>query len=73
MPGLEADLEGWETPEDLEEWETQKVNVTRGEVEGDIDLEGLPFLKVTLGPRHYLFLLFPTVLLFHAYINIYFF
>ena len=23
--------------------------------EGDIDLEGLPFLKVTLGPRHYLF------------------
>ena len=46
MPGLEGDLE---------EWQTQEVNVTRGEAEGDIDLEGLPFLKVTLGPRHYLF------------------
>ena len=55
MPGLEADLEEWETPEDLEEWETPEVNVTRGKVEGDIDLLGLPFLKVTLGPRHYLF------------------
>ena len=42
MPGLEGDLE---------EWQTQEVNVTRG----DIDLEGLPCLKVTRGPRHYLF------------------
>ena len=42
MPGLEGDLE---------EWQTQEVNVA----EGDIDLEGLPFLKVTRGPRHYLF------------------
>ena len=41
MPGLEGDLE---------EWQTQEVNVTRGEAEGDIDLEGLPFLKVTRGP-----------------------
>ena len=40
MPGLEGDLE---------EWQTQEVNVS------DIDLEGLPFLKVTRGPRHYLF------------------
>ena len=46
MPGLEGDLE---------EWQTQEVNVTRGEAEGDIDLEGLPFLKVTRGPRNYLF------------------
>ena len=46
MPGLEGDLE---------EWQTQEVNVTRGQAEGDIDLEGLPFLKVTRGPRHYLF------------------
>ena len=46
MPGLEGDLE---------EWQTQEVNVTRGEAKGDIDLEGLPFLKVTRGPRHYLF------------------
>ena len=46
MPGLEGDLE---------EWQTQEVNVTRGEAEGDIDLGGLPFLKVTRGPRHYLF------------------
>ena len=45
MPGLEGDLE---------EWQTQEVTVTRGEAEGDIDLEGLPFLKVTRGPRHYL-------------------
>ena len=50
MPGLEGDLE---------EWQTQEVNVTRGEAEGDIDLaEGLPFLKVTRGPRHYLFCYF---------------
>ena len=46
MPGLEVDLE---------ECQTQEVNVTRGEAEGDIDLEGLIFLKVTLEPRHYLF------------------
>ena len=30
MPGLEGDLE---------EWQTQEVNVTRGEAEGDIDLK----------------------------------
>ena len=66
MPGLEGDLE---------EWQTQEVNVTRDEAEGDIDLEGLPFLKVTRGPRHYFVLLFPTVLelLFHAHINIHWF
>ena len=29
MPGLEGDLE---------EWQTQEVNVTRSEAEGDIDL-----------------------------------
>ena len=53
MPGLKGDLE---------EWQTLEVNVTLGEdidlegfAEGDIDLEGLPFLKVTRGPRHYLF------------------
>ena len=52
MPGLEGDLQ---------EWQTQEVNVTRGEAEGDIDsrspevCQGLPFLKVTRGPRHYLF------------------
>ena len=46
MPGLKGDLE---------EWQTQEANVTRGEAEGDIDLKGLPFLKVTRGPRHYLF------------------
>ena len=60
MPGLEGDLEEWQTLEvnvTLGEWQTQEVNVTRGEgeAEGDIDLEGLPFLKVTRGPRHYLF------------------
>ena len=38
MPGFEGDLE---------EWQTQEVNVTRGEAEGDTDLEGLPFLKGT--------------------------
>ena len=46
MPGLKGDLE---------ERQTQEVNVTQGEAEGDIDLEGLPFLKVTRGPRYYLF------------------
>ena len=46
MPGLEGDLE---------EWQTQEVNVTRGEAEGDIDLKGLPFLKAIRVPRHYLF------------------
>ena len=30
MPGLVSDLE---------EWQTQEVNVTQGEAEGDIDLE----------------------------------
>ena len=45
MPGLEGDLE---------ECQTQEVNVTRGEAKGDIDLEGLPFLKVIRGPSHYL-------------------
>ena len=40
---------------DLEEGQTQEVNVTLGFASGDIDLEGLPFLKVTQGPRHYLF------------------
>ena len=35
----------------LEERQTQEVNVIRGEAEGDIDLLGLPFLKVT----HYLY------------------
>ena len=58
MPGLEGDLEEWQTQEvnvKRSEWQTQEVNVTRGEAEGDIDLEGLPFLKVTRGPRHYLF------------------
>ena len=59
MPGLEGDLEVWQT---------QEVNVSRGEVEDDIDLEGLPFLKVNRGPRHYLYNLFLTVLLFHAHI-----
>ena len=46
MPGLEGDLEEWQTQE-----------VTRGEAEGDIDLV----------------LLFPTVLHFHAHINIHYF
>ena len=46
MPGLEGDLE---------ELQTQEVSVTRGEAEGHIDFEGLPFLEVTRGPRHYLF------------------
>ena len=45
MPGLESDLK---------EWQTQEANVTRGEAEDDIDIEGLPFLNVTRGPRHYL-------------------
>ena len=58
MPGLEGDLE---------EWQTQEVNVTRGD-EGDIDLEGLPFLKVTRGPRHYLFC-YSRQFYYHADIN----
>ena len=49
MPGLEGDLE---------EWQTRKVNVIRGDAEGDTDLEGLPFLKVTRVPRQYLFCYF---------------
>ena len=44
MPGLEGDLD---------EWQTQEVN--------DIDLEGLPILKVTRGPRHYLFCYYSCV------------
>ena len=40
---------------DLEEWQTLEVNVTLGFASGDIDLLGLPFLKVTLEPRHYLY------------------
>ena len=63
MPGLEGGLE---------EWQTQEVNVTRGVAEGDIDLEG----AIPQGhPRaQALFvLLFPTVLLFHAHINIHWF
>ena len=39
----------------LEEWQTLEVNVTLGFASGDIDLLGLPFLKVTLEPRHYLY------------------
>ena len=33
MPGLKGDLE---------EWQTQEVNVTPGIAEGDIELDGLP-------------------------------
>ena len=44
---------------DLEEWQTLKVNVTLGFTSGDIDLLGLPFLKVTLEPRHYLYIIIP--------------
>ena len=40
---------------DLEEWQTLEVNVTLGFASGDIDLLGLPFPKVTLEPRHYLY------------------
>ena len=39
MPGPSGDLEEWQTLE----------------ASGDIDLLGLPFLKVTLEPRHYLY------------------
>ena len=63
MPGLEGDLE---------EWQTQEVNVTRGEAEGDIDLEGLPFLKVTRAPRHYLFCYSRQFYIF-MHINIHYF
>ena len=42
---------------DLEEWQTLEVNVTLGFASGDIDLLGLPFLKVTLEPRHYLYII----------------
>ena len=38
----------------LEEWQTQEVNVTFAS--GDIDLLGLPFLKVTSEPRYYLYI-----------------
>ena len=40
---------------DLEEWQTLEVNVTLGFASGDTDLLSLPFLKVTLEPRHYLY------------------
>ena len=46
MPGLEGDLEEWQTQEvnvTRGEWQTQEVNVTRGEWQtqevNDIDLE----------------------------------
>ena len=58
MPGLEGDLE---------EWQTQEVNLTRGEAEGDIEgaiSQGHPRAQALF------VLLFPTVLLFHAHINI---
>ena len=38
MPGFEGDLE---------EWQTLEVSVTLSFAAGDIDLLGLPFLKVT--------------------------
>ena len=41
---------------DLEEWQTLEVNVTLGFASGDIDLLGLTFVKVTLEPRHYLYI-----------------
>ena len=40
---------------DLEEWQTLMVNVTLCFTSGDNDLLGLPFPKVTLEPRHYLY------------------
>ena len=39
----------------LEKWQTLEVNVTLGFASGDIDPLGLPFLKVTLELRHYLY------------------
>ena len=42
---------------DLEELQTLEVNVTLGFASGDSDLLGLPFLKVTLEPRHYLYII----------------
>ena len=45
MPGLEGDLE---------EWQTQEVNVTQGKAEVDIDLESLPFLNTTNVKNMYL-------------------
>ena len=51
MPGLKGDLE---------EWQTQEVNVTRGEAIP----QGHPRAQALF------VLLFPTVLLFHAHINI---
>ena len=38
MPGLEGDLE---------EWQTQEVNVTRGKAEGDTEIFFSHFLKLT--------------------------
>ena len=60
MPGLEGDLE---------EWQTQEVNVTQGEAEGDIDLD-LAILQGHPRAQALFVLLFPTVLLFHGHINI---
>ena len=51
MPGL-----------DLEEWQTQEVNVNRGEAEGDIDLEGLPFLCYSR--QFYIHYFYPKPLVF---------
>ena len=51
---------------DLEEWQTLEVNVTLGFASGDIDLLGLPFLKVTLEPRHYLYIVIPPVEIMHS-------
>ena len=41
MPGLVGDLE---------EWQTQEVNVTRGEAEGDIDLDSYPSITLSVIP-----------------------
>ena len=40
MPGLEGDLE---------EWQTQEVNVTHGKAEGDIDLVNVTKLRRSRG------------------------
>ena len=46
MPGLEGDLE---------ECQTQEVNITQGEAKGDINLLGLAFLRVTRLPGQHIF------------------
>ena len=63
MPGLEGDLE---------EWQTQEVNVTQGEAHGDTNLKGLPLRRHPRAQTLYV-LLFLTDLLFHAHINIHYF